>query len=261
MSLFHFHGKPITPARLVRSLRWHVQNRLQPVNAFRGVYSSFADAQRAAPRIKPLGYDAANSADWYLNRHDSVRHEDYPVLFWMREAFEDSRSVFEIGGHVGVAYYGFEQVLTYPADLMWTICDVPSVVSAGEALALSRGRKSVRFVTNAGQVEGADIVLAAGALQYIDTPSLSETVASFRVRPKHVLVNTTPVYDGPAFITLQSIGSAYCAYRVFNHEEFVRSLTTIGYSLVSTWQQERAFRLPRHPEKAFNHYTGFYFRG
>jgi putative methyltransferase (TIGR04325 family) len=237
-----------------------LHNRLQPVNAFRGVYASFADARQAAPRIKPVGYDSADSADWYLSKLNTVLQEDYPVLFWLRTAFEDSRSVFEIGGHVGVAYYGFAQVLAYPRDLVWTICDVPTVVAAGEALARERGRTNVHFVTSPAQAEGADIVLAAGALQYVESPSLAETIGSFRVRPRHVLVNTTPVYDGPAFITLQNIGTAYCPYRVFNRKEFVRAMRNAGYSLVSTWQKERAFRVPRHPDKSFDHYTGFYFR-
>ena len=251
---------PLTPARILRSLRRRLHDHLQPLNQFRGVYDSFADALRAAPRTKAVGYDAANSSDWYLDKHNEVRLEDYPVLFWLRTAFEDSRSLFEIGGHVGVAYYGFAQVLTYPRDLTWTICDVPTVAAAGEALARERGRSNIRFVTSPAQVEGADIVLAAGALQYVETPSLAGTLAAFRARPKHVLVNTTPVYDGPSFITLQNIGPVYCPYRAFNRQEFVDSLQSLGYSLVSSWQKERVFRVPGHPERSFDHYTGFYFR-
>ena len=260
MSLFQVRGKPVTAERIFRSLQRRVLDRLYPVNAFRGVYGSFAEAAQKAPRTKPLGYNVANSTDWYLAKLSSVQQEDYPALFWLRTAFEDSHSVFEIGGHIGVAYYGFAQVLTYPAELTWTICDVPTVAAAGVALARERGRNNVRFVTNPAQAEGADIALAAGALQYLDSPSLAETIASFRIRPVHVIINTTPVYDGPSFFTVQNIGSVYCPYHVFNRQEFVRSLVDIGYSLVATWQKERAFRIPRHPEKSFNHYTGFYFR-
>lgn len=253
-------GKPVTVARILQGLRWRLLDRLQPMNAFRGVYASFADAERAAPRIKPLGYDSADSASWYLSKLNGVAQEDYPVLYWLRTAFDDSHSVFEIGGHVGVAYYGFARILAYPPEIRWTICDVPTIVAAGEELARRRGQTNLRFVTNPAQTEGADIVLACGALQYIDAPHLAKTIASFRVRPKHVLVNTTPVYDGVAFITVQNIGSAYCPYRVFNRREFIRSMKDIGYSLVDTWQKERAFRIPRHPDKSFDHYSGFYFR-
>lgn len=253
-------AQPLTPSRLLRSLRRRWDDFRQPLNHFRGVYDSFAEAQRAAPRVKALGYDAFDSSRWYLNKHQEVRQEDYPALFWLRTAFEDSHSLFEIGGHVGVAYYGFAQVLSYPPDLTWTICDVPTVVAAGEALARERGRTNLRFVTSARQVEGADIVLAAGALQYVDTPSLAEALTGFSRRPRHVLINTTPVYEGPSFITLQNIGPAYCPYRAFNRQEFVGSLRDLGYSLVASWQKERLFRVPGHPDKSFDHYSGFYLR-
>ena len=245
---------------MLRWLQWRLLDRKQPLNAFSGVYGSFSEAVRDAPRIKPIGYDAADSATWYMSKLNTVLQEDYPILYWLRAAFEDSRSVFEIGGHVGVAYYGFAQVMSYPPDLTWTICDVPSVVKAGQALARERGRSNLQFVTSPSLSEGADVVLACGALQYVDSPSLAEAIAGFRVRPKHVLVNTTPVYDGPAFITLQNIGSAYCAYRIFNRKDFVRSLKNMGYELIATWQKERSLRIPRHPDRSFNHYTGFYFR-
>lgn len=241
-----------------RRRRWY--DKFQPMNQFRGVYKTFASAQQAAPTTKPLGYDCANSLNWYDDKHNEVRQEDYPILFWLRTAFEDSHSLFEIGGHVGVAYYGFANVLPYPLDLIWTICDVPTVAAAGEALARERARTNIRFVTAPTQVEGADIILAAGALQYVESPSLAETIAAFRIRPRHVLVNTTPVYDGPAFITLQNIGTVYCPYRAFNRAEFIASITAIGYVLVATWKKEREFRVPGHPDKSFDHYSGFYFR-
>ena len=71
-------------------------------------------------------------------------------------------------------------MLSYPEEPIWTICDVPSIVAAGEALARERGRANLRFVTNPAQSEGADIVPAAGALQYVDCPSLAQTIASLR---------------------------------------------------------------------------------
>lgn len=230
------------------------------MNSCAGVYESFAQARSRAPQDRPLGYDAAESQKWYLNKHEALQIEDYPVVFWLREAFGNGSSVFEIGGHVGVAYYGFEQVLRYPASLKWTICDVPSVTAAGVALAKERGRNNLFFVNQTSEVDGADIVLAAGALQYVDTPSLAESIAAFKRRPGHILINTTPVYDGPSFVTLQYIGTAYCPYRIFNRDELVGSLEKLGYSAVASWRKERVFRIPGYPDKSFDHYSGFYFR-
>lgn len=255
-----FRGKPLTPARVILALRSRVLDRMQPVNEVRGVYTSFAEAERAAPRTKPLGYDAADAGSWYVDKLSGVQLEDYPVLFWLRGALDTSRSVFELGGHVGVAYYGFSRVLDYPLDLSWTILDVPSVMSAGEALARERGRTNLRFATGGlASVAGADIVLAAGSLQYLEK-SLSEIVGGLRHRPKHILVNVTPVYDGPTFVTIQNVSNVYCAYRVFNRQELIRSLETIGYELVDSWAKPRQFKVPNHPDKSFDRYSGFYFR-
>jgi putative methyltransferase (TIGR04325 family) len=252
--------KPLTPGRIFRSIQSRVLDRLQPVNAFRGVYQTFSEAESAAPPTKPVGYNAADSADWYLKKLTEVQLVDYPVLYWLRSAFQDSRSLLEIGGHIGVAYYGFARVLKYPSDLTWTILDVPTIAAAGRRLAKERGRTNVRFVANLAETEGADILLAAGSLQYLDSPNLARTVAALRVRPKHLLVNSTPVYDGPAFFTLQNIGTAYCPYHIFNRAAFVASLEDMGYEHIDAWEKPRAFRLPFHLERSFATYSGFYFR-
>ena len=250
----------MTPARVLRAIRARVLDRVQPLNAYRGVYQSFAEAERAAPRIKPLGYDAAQSDGWYLEKLKRVQLEDYPVVYWLREAFRDAHSVLEIGGHVGVAYYGFAGLLEYPAALSWTILDVPTVVAAGRKLAAERGARGLRFVDSLDDAAPADILLAAGALQYLEAPTLAPTIARLPRKPRHILINVTPVHDGPAFVTLQNIGTVYCPYRVFDRREFVSSLEGLGYSLIDAWRKPREFRVPGHQDKSFDAFSGFYFR-
>jgi putative methyltransferase (TIGR04325 family) len=253
-------SKPLSVRRIVDSLRQRYYARAYRRDSFRGIYETFAHAQRAAPRFQPFGYDDANAANWYRHKLERIALDDYPVVYWLRDALQTGRSIFELGGHVGVAYYGYQSILEYPAGLQWTICDVPSVIAAGEALASERGRTNLRFVTSPTQSEGADIVLAAGSLQYIDAPSLAETLAGFRLRPRHILINNLPVCEHPGFVTLQYIGTAFCAYRIFNRREFVGELEGAGYRLVDSWQKPRATRITGHPEKSFDHYTGFYFQ-
>ena len=243
-----------------RWLQWQLTERRQPLNGCRGVFRTFAEARASAPGIKPLGYDAANAADWYTEKQEGVGLDDYPAVYWMRNAFEDSRSVFEIGGHVGVAYYGFEHVMTYPEGLTWTIQDVPSIAEAGRQLARQRGRANLHFVSDSTEIDGADVVLAAGSLQYIDSPGLVDMIARFTHRPRHIIINTTPVYDGPAFVTLQNIGTAYCPYRIFNRSELTEGLAAHGYALVASWRKDRQLRIPDHPDRSLDHYSGFYFR-
>lgn len=260
LSLIRWNGKTLTATRILQALQVRVQDRLQPPNQVRGVYASFAEAAAAAPRTKPLGYDAAKAENWYRDKLSKVQLEDYPVIYWLGKAFVQSRSVFEIGGHVGVAYYGFSRVLEYPQDLTWTILDVPTVMEAGEVLARERGETSLHFAQGGlSSVQGAEILLAAGSLQYLET-SLAIILANFQQRPQHVLINLTPVYDGLEFTTIQNVGSVYCAYRIFNRQAFIGSLEALGYRLVDSWAKPRCLRIPGHPDKAFDHYSGFYFR-
>ena len=249
----------LTPQRVLQVLRRRWRDRIHPLNGFRGVYQNFRDAELDAPRLKPLGYDQADSTDWYLKNLHRVQFGDYPILFWLRGAFADGRSVLEIGGHMGEAYYGFSTVVQYPDDLTWTVMDVPSVTKAGVELARREGRTNIHFISSLEDQSGADIVLSTGALQYLET-QLSDAVARMRTGPRHILINFTPVYDGPSFVTIQNIGTAYCAYRVFNRKEFVDSLEALGFALVDSWKKPRTFAIPSHPERSFNFYTGFYFR-
>ena len=255
-----WNGNSLTATRIFQALQVRFQDRLQPINEVRGVYASFAEAIAAAPRTKPLGFDAANAGNWYFDKLNGVQLEDYPVIYWLKRAFADSRSVFEIGGHVGVAYYGFSRVLEYPQDLSWNILDFPSVMEAGEALARQRGQTKLHFAHGGlSTIKGADILMAAGVLQYLET-NLATILSNFQQPPKHVLINVTPVYDGPRFTTIQNVGSVYCAYHIFNRQEFLSSLEAIGYRLVDSWTKPRCLHVPGHPDKTLDHYSGFYFR-
>lgn len=255
-----YHGQPLTPSRIVRGLRARLLDRFPTINSCDGIYESFEEAARAAPRDRPLGYDDANSATWYQHKLKAVQLDDYPVAFWLRKALEDSASVFEVGGHVGEAYYSLSQIMSYPEGMTWTICEVPSTAEAGERLAHERGCGNLKFVTRPEQCAGAEIFIACGSLQYLEAKSPVEIFSSFDVRPRHIIINTTPIYDGPGFITLQYIGTAYCPYRIFNRQELLDSLSAEGYTLVASWQKERAFRVRRHPERSFDHYSGLYLR-
>lgn len=249
----------VSARRLIRALERRLRDSLQPINGFRGVYESFKAAERAAPSLKPLGYDKAESEHWYLPKFAGVQFGDYPILYWLRSALAECRTVLEIGGHMGEAFYGFASVMDYPSGLTWTVLDVPSIAAAGEAFAEKNGHTAIQFASTLEQVNGAEILLSTGALQYLET-DLSTAIADFRIRPRHVLINFIPAYDGAPFVTVQNIGTAYCAYRVFNKKEFVDSLERLGYELVASWKKPRNFKVPFYPRRSFEAYSGFYFR-
>ncbi len=157
-------------------LGW-LRRRRHPLNGFRGVFRDFDEAVGQPPASSAIGYDNPAAASFYRELLDQVRHDDYPVLLWLARALKGSRTLLEIGGHVGVAYYSFERLIGFPAELTWTILDTPAVAEAGRQLARERGRSNVRFITDFSEIEGpVDILFAAGSLQYVPGPLLPERV-------------------------------------------------------------------------------------
>lgn len=251
--------KKLTPSRVARSVRRRLTNRVFPINALRGVYATFDAATAAAPPIKVIGYDGADSANWYQEKFSEVWLEDYPAMFWLERAFAAGTRVFEIGGHVGEAFYAYRQFVEYPEALQWTILDVPTIAADGARIAAERGAENLRFISEMRDVPEADVVFAAGALQYFEQPVLADSIRAMAAPPDWVIVNSTPMHDGEPYITLQNIGSAYCPYRIFNREELIASITTLGYELVHSWQKDRKVVIPGHPDKCFDHYSGLVF--
>src|SRR5262245_13345714 len=78
-----------------------------PKNQFRGVYASFAEAERSIPTSAKVGYDHDHMAGMYRQRMDKANQSDYAVLFWLKGILDERSFVLDFGGHVGVAYHGW----------------------------------------------------------------------------------------------------------------------------------------------------------
>ncbi len=204
---------------------------------FMGSFESFAAAQAGAPVAKAVGYDNAEKArDFYSHQ---IYFYDYPALFWIGRSLEDGmRSIFDLGGHVGIKYYAFRRVLSYPENLRWTVCDVPGVVKTGRELAAERGSaEQLSFTTDFHDASGFDVLFASGSLQYLPQ-RISEILASLPVKPKRVIVNTAAVHPERTLFTLNSIGFAVCPYRIQHHDELLAELTGAGYKRRDGWRNE-----------------------
>jgi putative methyltransferase (TIGR04325 family) len=253
--------KEAPPIRALREARYErAFARATGLNLFRGVYGSFEEARASAPATKPLGYDHDAPAAMYDERLARPFPGDYPALFWLAPIVPKAKRVFDFGGHVGIARYGFARHLDFPKDLVWTVLDVPAVIERGRALARERAEVGLEFTTDASRADGADVFFAAGSLQYVSEP-LAEMLARLERRPPHVVVNKTPLYDGPSFFTLQNIGVAFCPYAIFNRDAFVEPVRALGYELVDTWENlEQSCTIPLRPDRSVPRYTGLYFR-
>jgi len=256
-------GRRVKTNPLVRAvLAWQYERGFaRPFGgAFRGVYPTAAEAARSAPVTRPLGYDHGAAADMYRERLDRVYPSDYPAMFWLARLLRPGARVFDFGGHVGIHYFAYRRYLDYPPGLTWTVCDVPAVVRAGAALAAERERPELRFTTHFADADGADVFVASGSLQYVET-GLGALLDTLARRPRHLIVHRTPLYDGPSFVTLQNIQTSYQPYFVFNRGEFLLGLRNRGYEVVDEWRNLEHFcHVPFHEERSIPAYTGLYLR-
>lgn len=238
------------------------QRPYQPEAQYYGIYDSYAEALSDAPPTLPTSYDVEASGRMYRNHLDQIKVSDYPVLHWLsRLLATGSREVFDLGGHIGLSYYGFRRYLDYPADLHWLVHDVPAVVSAGREWAVSHDpERRLAFTDSRHDADGASILFTSGALQYLDY-TLAELLQQLERPPTHVLVNIVPMHPSRGYFTLQNIGFAICPYRIAAVPEFVAGMQALGYTIVDRWQSfERHLEVPFAAECDIDSYHGFYFR-
>ncbi len=206
-------------------------------NLFMGSFDSFAAAEAGAPPSKAIGYDNAEAAKTLYSHQ--VYFYDYPALFWLGRALDEGMtSVFDLGGHVGIKYYAFRRMVNYPANLRWTVCDVPGVIQTGQELAVQReATAQLGFTVERNDASGYDVLYASGSLQYLPE-RLSEIIAKLPVKPKRVIVNTAAVHPDKTLYTLNSIGFAVCPYRIQHHDELMGELAQAGYKRRDAWRNE-----------------------
>ncbi len=246
---------------------YYAYHRLFPrtVNSFRGVFSSFDQALKAVPQQILAGYNHADLHNGPVKHNctqadmEKLNPNDYPVLVWLRKAFEDSSTVCDLGGNTGNSYYAFRRHILYPENLQWTICDLPEAVKAGAATAQLTHCPGLSFATDLATVERAEIFLTCGALQYME-PSLPDLLSQLKTQPRHLIVQRVAFYDGEDYFTLQNLWGAYTPYKIQNYGKFVASLQALGYELVDHWRINRTCSIPFHPERFVDAYHGLYFR-
>ncbi len=226
---------------------------------FRGVYATFEEAIRAAPASKPVGYDNPAAAS-FMQPSGALLPSDYPVLFWLGKALEESPQLLDIGGYVGISYYSYRNYLNYPENLEWVVNDVPAVTAAGREIAKNQDSRGLSFMAEISAALRPRTVLAAGVLQFIEQP-FTDLLTRMGALPTHLIVNKTPMTDLSEFVTLQDLGPAVCAYRIFNRANFIHSLESLGYRLVDFWANlDFACRIPFYLDRSVPSYSGMYFK-
>ena len=228
---------------------------------YRGVYESFAEAQASIPAGRTAGYDNTGAADLYRDRTRRVFLNDYPMIYWLGRFFgQGGRTVFDIGGHIGIAYYAYQRYGEYPEGLRWTVLDVPAVNAAGEAWADAHDpARRLGFASTLAAASGSHILFAAGSLQYLEY-TLSEAISAMPVRPRFLLLNSVPIHTRQSYFTVQNLGVTCCPYRVMAERKFMDELASLGYKLRDRWENtQRHCTVPFYPDLSLDRYFGFAF--
>lgn len=229
-------------------------------NLHRGVFPTFEDARSSAPPAKPIGYDNPESAEIYVERTDRILSSDYAAIFWLDRLFaHGATSVFDLGGNIGTSYYAFQRLMTYPSDLRWVIHDVPAVMARGREIASNRDtRGQLSFSETVESAGKADVLLAFGVLQFRDEPFV-QMLSGLTALPRHLVINRLPLHPTDSYFTLQSIGTAFCPYRITAEATFLSSIGDLGYTLVDRWTTpENSCHIPFEKNHSLNGFHGFY---
>jgi putative methyltransferase (TIGR04325 family) len=169
------------------------------------------------------------------------------------------KRLFDVGGNVGNLYYYYTKHLQFHPDAEWLTMDLPAVVEVGRRIAKQRNASRLRFTIDFSDAEDSDLIIASGSLHYFSEP-LPAMIGRLRRRPRHVLVNRTPMTARPDFATTQDAGPYRVACVVYNRAHFIKLFEDIGYSLVGQWEApELSMRIPLHPEHSVKTYTGMFF--
>jgi putative methyltransferase (TIGR04325 family) len=226
---------------------------------YHGVYPSFAEAQKSIPPGQKVGFDHAALAGMYRDRMLKACQSDYAVLYWLRRILEPTSVVFDFGGHVGISYHGWRSYLDYPPGLRWTVYDLPAITRVGEEVARARPSAGLSFTNDLREAKDCTVFLTAGSLQFLERslPSLLEEAGC---RPRHIIVNKMPLYEGKSFVTVQSAGKAFHPYQISNRSEFTSGITALGYRVVDDWMNaEQSCKVPFTRDKEIKAYSGYYF--
>lgn len=235
--------------------------------SYRGVFDSFAQAQRyAAPQLT-AEYDLINrrkgeNLEQELPVIDKrVLDIDYPLLFWLSRLVKPSHRILDLGGSIGQSFYSFEHYIHYPANINWVVAELPAAVEAGRRVAKHRGENRLTFIDSTHMEPGqkTDVFITAGTIQYMDT-NLAEVLRKLGQPPEHVLIHNTPLHPFEDFWTLQNLEVCEVPYHIHSMANIVAGMEEAGYRLVDRWKSPRRIEIPFHLDMKVDNYFGFYFK-
>jgi putative methyltransferase (TIGR04325 family) len=236
-----------------------VMARTDHTGLYFGIYGSYAEALADVPASRLAGWDHEDSSTLWVDQIDPVKLSTYPVFFWLSQLYQRNWSLVDVGGSIGLTYYGYRRFVGLPENSTWTIVEVPKICEQGRKIAQRENAAGLNFVSDAAQVDACDLLLSAGALQFVEN-SLPGLLESLPRKPRFILLNKLPITDQEDCWTLQNYGPAVTPHRLFNRITFLRYFDDHDYRLRDSWEvQDLDCLIPFHPQRFIRHFSGFLF--
>jgi len=224
-----------------------------------GIYPTYEAAMAAIPASRKSGWDHDSSAKLWVDQIDPVRLSTYPIFFWLDQLYRENDSLVDVGGSIGLTYYGYRRLGRLPPGATWTVVEVSAIAQQGREIAVRERAASLEFVDTLSAAPPCDVLLSAGALQFMPAaiPGLLESLKS---KPRYILLNKLPITPGQDCWTLQNYGPAVTPNRLFNEQAFLQYFAAHGYRLRDRWAVEDLdLLIPFYPERFIRHFAGFVF--
>ncbi len=230
---------------------------------YRRPFASLTEAKHAIAAYaasQDQGHDSLTNVRHHLELSSEARPSDYAALFHLAPLVPQLATVFDLGGNAGNLFYCYSRYLALRPDLRWQVLDLPGNMAAGEEIARERGAKGLRFTPDWSEAGGADLLIVSGSLHYFEKP-LPDMLRELRVKPAHLLLNRTPLTEGPQAAAVQ----VACGFRLpcmlYNREQLLKDLEALGYRLIDQWKAaELSMEIPGYPEYSIPAYSGAFLK-
>jgi len=204
------------------------------IGHFSGKFDSREAALLSAPSAMRSTWDDDALVHGGIATFSSIHVFDWPVIYYLQQLAKDGRLqvVTDFGGHVGVKYRAYRQVIDFPEEMRWQVVEVPAVIREAQRR-LPGEEHCLRFFERLEETEASDVLLCSGSLQYAGF-TVEQLVSRMPKRPGTIILNKVPVSKKDAFFTVERYIKSL-AYRVYGPDELEQDRTRMGYKLAARW--------------------------
>jgi putative methyltransferase (TIGR04325 family) len=201
---------------------------------YRGRFSTSDEATSSLPPSRRATYDNESLVSIGIESYSTIHPFDWPILTFCQKLMRENHlhSVTDFGGHIGVKFYAFREMLDLPEDFRWQIVDVPAMVREGRRRVPPEVH-SLSFYEHVEETEACDALLCSGSLQYVDW-SIEDLIGRLPRKPYMIFLNKVPVSASEGFFTLETfVKTLPC--RIFGPNELEAARQHLGYKLAASW--------------------------